>query len=166
MKKNTPSISVIIATFNSAETLKRTLSDIRKQIYPQGKIEIILGDGGSTDKTLELAKKFNAKVTKIPSKLQHAEYNRGVAFNKAKNELALILDHDNFLPSKEWLHQMVEPLIKHPEVVAVETCFYHYSKKYKIMDRYFSLFGCSEPLPYFLKKADRMPWGTKKWTLN
>src|SRR5258708_39702161 len=34
------------------------------------------------------------------------------------------------------------------------------------MDRYFSLFGCSEPLPYFIKKADRMPWGTKKWTLN
>ena len=150
-----PSISVCIATYNSGKTLNECLKLIRSQDYPQGKIEIILGDGGSIDETLKIAKKYNAKVIKIPPKKQHAEYNRGVAFNMAKGEFALILDHDNFLPSKNWLTEMVEPLQDNPKMVAATTQYYHYSKKDKILDRYFALFGTSEPLPYFLKKADR-----------
>lgn len=161
-----PSISVVIATYNSAKTLKRTLKDIRLQDYPQPKIEIVLGDGGSSDDTLKLAKDYKAKVIKVPPHLQHAEYNRGVAFNKAKNELALILDHDNFLPHKKWLQKMIKPLVENKQIIAVQTCFYDYRRNYGLMDRYFALFGTSEPLPYFLHKADRMPWGDNNWTLQ
>ncbi len=158
-----PTISVVTPTFNSGKTLARCLKLVRTQDYPQNKIEIILGDGGSTDNTLEISKKYNAKVIKIPSDLQHAEYNRGVAYNKAKNDLVLILDHDNFLPYKNWLRDMIRPFLENPKVVATTTLHYHYDKKYKLMDRYFALFGASEPLPYFLKKADRMPWTEKAW---
>lgn len=162
---NLPSISVCIATYNSAKTLDRCLRLVRKQTYPQEKIEVVLGDGGSIDGTLDIAKKYGARVVSIPKEKQHAEYNRGVAFNSAKGELALILDHDNFLPSKNWLRQMVEPLLRHKEVVASSTCYYHYSKELDLMDRYFALFGTSEPLPFFLHKADRMLQYSKKWNL-
>lgn len=151
----TPTISVCIATFNSEKTIERCLKLVRSQTYPQSKIEIILGDGGSTDGTYRIAKKYKAKVIKIPKEKQHAEYNRGVAFNAASGELALIIDHDNFLPSQQWLSRMVAPLLANPKMVAATTQYYHYSKSYKIMDRYFALFGTSEPLPYFLGKADR-----------
>lgn len=161
-----PTISVVMPTFNSAKTLDRCLKLVRTQDYPQKKIEIILGDGGSTDNTLEIARKYNAKVIKIPPNKQHAEYNRGVAYNKAKEELVLILDHDNFMPYSNWLKDMVEPFLDNSEIVASNTCYYHYSRKFKLMDRYFALFGTSEPLPYFLHKADRMPWKTKKWILS
>lgn len=160
-----PTISVIIATFNSGKLLDRCLSLVRNQNYPQDKIEIVLGDGGSTDSTQEIAKKYKARVITIPKQKQHAEYNRGMAFNKAKGELALILDHDNFLPYKDWLKDMVKPLLENKDVVAVNTCYYKYEKNYDLMDRYFALYGTSEPLPYFLKKADRMPFGINKWTL-
>lgn len=161
----TPSISVCIATFNSGKTLDRCLSDIRSQNYPQNKIEIILGDGGSTDDTFKIAKKYKARVINVPSDKQHAEYNRGVAYNAAKGDLVLIVDHDNFLPSKNWLRDMVAPLLENPKMVATTTCFYHYDKKFALMDRYFALYGASEPLPYFLGKADRMIWGSKSWNL-
>src|SRR3989344_6389352 len=164
--KKLPTISVCVATFNSGKTLDRCLRLVRGQKYPQSKVEIILGDGGSTDNTHIIAKKYKAKVFKISPEKQHAEYNRGVAFNKANGELALILDHDNFLPSKNWLRDMVMPLIKHPEAVAATTCYYHYNKSYDVMDRYFALFGTSEPLPYFLHKADRMPQYSKSWSLK
>ena len=88
-----------------------------------------------------------------------------MAFNHAKNELALILDHDNFLPDKKWLKDMVDPLIENREIVAVSTCYYKYDEKYDLMDRYFALFGSSEPLPYFLGKNDRMPYEYKGWKL-
>src|SRR3989344_3878642 len=160
-----PSISVCVATYNSDKTLDRCLSKVRLQNYPQQKIEIILGDGGSTDKTLAIAKKYNAKVLRIPRNKQHAEYNRGVAFNKAKSEFVLIIDHDNFLPNKSWLRDMVNPLLRHKDVVASSTCYYHYDKNYDLLDRYFALFGTSEPSPYFLRKADRMNQISRSWSL-
>ncbi|MCS7092239.1 MAG: hypothetical protein NZM26_02725 [Patescibacteria group bacterium] len=60
---------------------------------------------------------------------------------------------------------MVKPLIEDPEIVATTTCYYHYDRNFSLMDRYFALFGTSEPLPFYLNKADRMMWGEKKWTL-
>jgi len=166
MKSSTPSISVAIATYNSGKTLERCLRLIRSQNYPQENIEIILGDGGSKDDTKEIAKKYKAKVIKVPENKQHAEYNRGVAFNAGMGELSLIIDHDNFLPDKNWLKEMVKPLKDDKEIVASSTCYYHYSKSYDLMDRYFALFGTSEPLPYYLKKADRMPQTVKDWELS
>lgn len=166
MNKQLPTISVVIATYNSNKTLDRCLRLLRSQNYPQEKIEIILGDGGSTDGSLGTAKRYNARVIHIPPNKQNAEYNRGVAYNKAKMELVLILDHDNFMTSKSWLKQMTKPFLENPKIVASNTCYYHYSKKYDLMDRYFALFGTSEPLPYFLHKADRMPQTSKKWSLS
>lgn len=166
MMKKWPTISVVTATYNSGKTLDECLRLVREQDYPQDKIEIVLGDGGSTDNTFSIAKKYKAKVIKIPKDKQHAEYNRGVAFNKAKGELALILDHDNFIPYKTWLQDMVTPLLENPKMIAVETCFYDYNRSYSLLDRYFALFGTSEPLPFYLKKADRMPQTSKTWTLS
>jgi glycosyltransferase involved in cell wall biosynthesis len=159
-----PAVSVVIPTFNSEKTLDRCLRLVRSQKYPSP-IEIVLGDGGSTDTTLAIAKKHKAKVIKIPPSEQRSEYNRGVAFNAAKNEFVLVIDHDNFLPYQTWLQDMVTPLLNHPKMVATETSYYHYDKKYSLIDRYFALYGTSEPLPYYLGKADRMPQTSKNWSL-
>lgn len=159
-----PSVSVVIATYNSGRTLDRCLRLVRSQEYP-APIEIILGDGGSTDNTRKIAQKYQAKVMKIPSEKQHSEYNRGVAFNIAKNELVLIIDHDNFLPYKDWLKDMAKPLIENPKMVATETAYYHYDRSYSLIDRYFALYGTSEPIPFYLGKADRMSQISKKWSL-
>lgn len=163
--KKYPSVSVVIATFNSGRTLEKCLSKVRSQNYPQSKIEILLGDGGSTDNTFQIAKKYKAKIIKIPKDRQNAEYNRGTAFNKAKNELVLILDHDNFMTTKNYLWELVDPLLKHTEVVASESCYYHYSRKYSLLDRYYALFGTIEPVPFYFGKADKMMQTSKKWNL-
>ena len=161
-----PSISVVIATFNSGKTLAKCLSLVRSQKYPQSKIEILLGDGGSTDHTVEIAKKYKAIIVKIPTKKQNAEFNRGTAFNRAKKELVLILDHDNFMTSKHYLQDLVQPLIDHPEVVASESCYYHYDRRYSLLDRYYALFGTIEPVPFYFGKADKMMQTSKKWNLH
>lgn len=58
-----PSISVVIPTYNSERTLTECLENILQQDYPRAKIEIIIADGGSRDRTLEIARKY--KVDKI-----------------------------------------------------------------------------------------------------
>ena len=54
-----PTISVITPTFNSKSTIEKCLTSVRKQNYPQNKIEIILIDGGSIDDTKKITKNFS-----------------------------------------------------------------------------------------------------------
>lgn len=166
MKNKLPSISVITPTYDkSLEVLDICLKNVREQNYPQDKIEIILGHGGTEKKIKPIAKKYNAKYILIQKNVQNAEYNRGVAFNKAKNELVLILDHDNFMPTRNFLLEYVKPFLKDKNVVAVESCYYHYDRSFPLMERYFALFGVLDPIPYYLGKADRMRQDSKKWNL-
>lgn len=164
--KKLPTISIVTASYDGAiNTLTKCLSIVRKQNYPQNKIEIILGHGGEKKVIDPIAKEYRAKYVIIPPKKQNAEYNRGVAFNKAKNELVLILDHDNYMPTRNFLREYVQPFLDNEDVVAAESCYYHYSKDMSLMDRYFALIGALDPMVYYFGKTDRMRWGQKEWNL-
>ena len=56
-----PSISVVIPSWNQGRFIDRTLLSILKQDYP-GSIEIIVSDGGSTDETVEVLKKYGDRL--------------------------------------------------------------------------------------------------------
>jgi len=53
-------ISIVIPTFQEEKRLPRTLDSIIKRLTLP--YELIISDGNSTDRTLELAKPFNAKI--------------------------------------------------------------------------------------------------------
>ncbi|HCL7215454.1 TPA: glycosyltransferase, partial [Escherichia coli] len=75
---NTPLVSIIIATFNSELDIANCLQSVINQSYKY--IEIIIMDGGSSDKTLDIAKSFKDERIIIVS-----ENDRGIydAWNKA-----------------------------------------------------------------------------------
>ncbi len=165
-KINLPTISVVIPTYDgSLETLEDCLKRLRQQDYPQSKIEVIFGHGGKKQTIEPIAKKFNAKFKLIPPAIQNAEYNRGVAFNQATKDLVLILDHDNLMPTNNYLNEIVEPFLEINDLVAVESCYFHYSKQYSPLDRYYALIGTLDPIPYYLGKADRLSQSSNKWNL-
>lgn len=153
-----PSVSIVIASYNSDRTIERTLKSIRMQKYPQEKLEIILADGGSKDNTREIAAKYNVKFISIDPKKQNAEYNKSVGLHKAKNELVAFIDHDNVLPHSLWMKKMVLPLSIDPDIVGVETLRYHYDPTTSLLDRYFALFGAGDPLVWYLGRADRLSY--------
>jgi len=81
-------ISVVLATFNEEENLAICLESI-KNIAD----EIIVVDGSSTDKTIEVAKKFGAKVVKTDNPpIFHI--NKQKALNLATKDWILQLDAD------------------------------------------------------------------------
>lgn len=147
-----PRVSFAIATFNSSRTLEKCLSSIRSQNYPNN-IEIVIGDGGSTDKTLLICKKHKARVISIPEKKQNAEYNKGVAANGARHEILVMVDHDNILPDKDWLKKMVLPLVEDPKIFGAGVLRFTYDKKMTFLDRYFALIGGTDPIPVFFNKS-------------
>lgn len=147
-----PSVSVAIATRNSERTLSLCLESVRSQDYPS-QIEIVLADGGSVDRTLEIAKKFNAKVLNVPEEKQNAEYNKGVAVNEAKNDLILMIDHDNILPHNKWLQNMIRPLVEDKDIFGAGVLRFNYDKKMSLIDRYSALLGGTDPVPFFFNKS-------------
>lgn len=163
--KKLPSVSFCIATFNAERTLERCLKSVVDQDYPKEKVEIIIADGGSKDKTLSIAKRYGARIIDVKKDVQGAEYNKSVAINEAKNDFLAEIDQDNILPHRKWLSKMVNPLLRDKEIIAVEPLRYAYRKDSELLDRYFALFGVNDPLPYYLGKADRLSYHSDKYTL-
>lgn len=160
-----PSISIILATFNSEDSIKECLDSLFFQDYPKEKIELIIADGGSKDKTLSIISKYKHKLVKIPEGKQEAEYNKGVALSHAKNEIILFIDHDNVMPHKSWLKKMVKPLIENEGISGVEVLRFAYRPKDNILDRYFALIGGVDPVPYYLGKDARLSYAFDKYNL-
>lgn len=164
-KPDWPSVSFAIATRNSERTLALCLSSIKAQDYP-AKIEIVLADGGSKDQTLQIAEKFNARVIRVPENKQNAEYNKGVAVNAAKNDILVMIDHDNILPHPGWLRKMINPILEDNEIFGTGVLRFHYDKKMSLIDRYSALLGGTDPVPFFLNKSAHQSYLYDKFHLR
>lgn len=89
MQSKNPIISVIITTKNSAKTLKTLLESINNQTYK--KVEIVVVDNKSTDKTIAIARKYTKKVYNIGPE-RSAQRNYGA--KKALGKYVVFLDSD------------------------------------------------------------------------
>lgn len=157
-----PSISFVIPTFNSERVLDRCLESIRMQDYPADKIEIIIVDAGSTDKTLEITKKY--KVDKVlDNPLQTGEAGKSVGIDASTNEIIALVDSDNLLDGREWLRKMVKPF-ENPEIVSSEVLYWTYRRDDSLIDRYCALTGINDPICLFLGNYDRYSYLSGKWT--
>ena len=84
-------LSVVIITHNEEANLGRTLESV-KPLVADGKGEIIVVDSGSTDRTVEIANSFSAKVFVEEWKGYAAQKNS--AIDKATGDWILSLDAD------------------------------------------------------------------------
>ena len=84
-------LSVVIITFNEEANIGRTLQSVQP-LVADGKGEIIVVDSGSTDRTVEIAKSFGAKVFVEEWKGFAAQKNS--AIDKAQGNWILSLDAD------------------------------------------------------------------------
>jgi glycosyltransferase involved in cell wall biosynthesis len=84
-------LSVVIITYNEEANIGRTLASVQP-LVADGKGEIIVVDSGSTDRTVEIAKSFGAKVFVEEWKGYAAQKNS--AIGKATGDWILSLDAD------------------------------------------------------------------------
>ena len=84
-------LSVVIITYNEEANIARTLASVQP-LVADGKGEIIVVDSGSTDRTVEIAKSYGAKVFIEEWKGYAAQKNS--AIDKASGDWILSLDAD------------------------------------------------------------------------
>ena len=85
-------ISVVILTFNEEIHIERCLKNITDWAG-----EIFIVDSYSTDKTLEIAKKYGAQICQHPFQNQAEQFNWALDNLDIKNEWVLRLDADEYL---------------------------------------------------------------------
>ncbi|MBI9030487.1 glycosyltransferase family 2 protein [bacterium] len=156
-----PSLSIVIPTYNSSRTLSDCLQSIHEQDYPKDKIEIIIADAGSSDGTVEIARKYTDKI--YPNPLKTGEAGKAVGVKHATGKIIALIDSDNILPENDWLFQMIVPF-SDAEIVGTEPLYYTYRKEDGLITRYCALIGMNDPLCMFMGNYDRMNLITGKWT--
>lgn len=93
--KNNPLVSIITATLNSKDTIEETICSVLNQNYKN--LEYIVIDGGSTDGTLEIVKKYEPRISKLVSEPDRGKYdamNKGIELSSG--EIVGILNSDDF----------------------------------------------------------------------
>jgi len=141
-------VSIIIATYNAEKYISECLSSIFT--LPQMPIEVVVVDGGSTDRTMELISSFQSKQLKVssgPDKGIYDAMNKGIA-----------------LAQGQWLYFMGADdrlLTGFGELIA------------KLADQDTIYYGNSQPIfedipvdPYGLLQGEFSPYRLAKYCMN
>ena len=108
-------ISIITVVYNAVATIEQTILSVVKQDYSN--IEYIIVDGGSTDGTLDIVKKYEEKIALWLSEPDYGIYdamNKGLTY--ATGDYIYYLGADDCLLAPNSISQVVSFLQDNPEV--------------------------------------------------
>jgi glycosyltransferase involved in cell wall biosynthesis len=101
-----PLVTVITVVFNGAATLEDTIRSVIAQTY--GNIEYIVVDGGSTDATPDILRKYEGNIDYWVSETDAGIYdamNKGIAL--ARGDYIGMLNSDDFFASRSTVEKIV-----------------------------------------------------------
>lgn len=103
-------VSIVIRTFNEERYLEELLLSIATQNRDRYDIEVVIVDSGSTDRTLELARKYECNI--IPIKKEDFTFGRSLNYGcQAANGDFLAFISGHCIPCDEqWVNNLVSPL--------------------------------------------------------
>ncbi len=110
-----PLVSVLIDTYNHERFIRKAITSVLEQDFPEFHREIIVVDDGSTDRTSEIIRSFEPRLRYIrkPNGGQASAFNAGVP--ECRGEIIAFLDGDDYwLPGK--LSRVTEVLANNPAV--------------------------------------------------
>jgi len=127
-----PKISIITPSYNQAKFLERTIISVLNQNYPN--LEYIIIDGGSTDGSVEIIKKYEKYLyywVSEPDKGQTDALNKGLKISSG-DILAFQNSDDIYLP--DTFKTISRNFLLNPEVGVVYGDFLHIDENDNILD--------------------------------
>jgi len=103
-------VSIVIRSKNEEKYIGNVLDMIYKQSYQ--KFEIIVVDSGSTDKTIEIAKRYNARVFEIKPEDFTYGYALNYGFERAKGKYVVCLSAHAIPVNQGWLGALLSNLVE------------------------------------------------------
>ncbi|MBC8206612.1 MAG: glycosyltransferase [Kiritimatiellales bacterium] len=125
--KHGAKVSFIIPVFNEEHHLPGCLNSISAQTYPHDRIEVVVADGGSADRTLELAEKWASEQSILMKRVDNprriAEFGKAEALKVSDGDFIVLLDADNRLCDPDWLSKALRAFDLFPDMFGFESCY-------------------------------------------
>jgi cellulose synthase/poly-beta-1,6-N-acetylglucosamine synthase-like glycosyltransferase len=116
-----PMVSVVVPIYNGEADLPELINCLLSQTYPQDRVEFLLVDNNSSDRTFTLLKQSAESCPIIhvfsENQIQSSYAARNAGIRAAKGEIVAFTDADCH-PQPQWLHSLIQPFIN-PDVVLV-----------------------------------------------
>ncbi len=117
-----PMVSVVIPIYNGEADLPDLLNCLLSQTYPKDRVEYLLVDNNSSDRTLSLLNTAakNCPITIRPlseNQIQSSYAARNTGIRAARGEIMVFTDAD-CRPQPQWLNALIQPFVN-LEVVIV-----------------------------------------------
>jgi len=134
-------ISIVIAAYNAAETIKKAVKSVLEQNFPPDDFEVVVVNDGSTDNTLNVLQKFGDKIKIINQENQGAVPAANKGFREATGDYVIKLDADDaFEP--DILKEMAEVLDTNSQIDFVYSDYYEQNQnKTKLVSTKHNLFN-------------------------
>jgi len=121
-------ISIITVSYNSAKTIETTFMSVLQQTYSN--IEYIVIDGGSTDNTLKIAKKYSEIITVLVSEQDNGLYdamNKGISL--ATGDVIGLINSDDLFCDPDALNKVAKVFKKNKNLDSIYADLFYVSQQ-------------------------------------
>ena len=99
--------SIITVSYNSSKYIEQTINSVINQTYEN--IEYIIVDGGSTDGSVDIIRKYSSSISKFicePDKNMYDAINKGLKISSG--DYISILNSDDYMVNKNTIYEIVK----------------------------------------------------------
>jgi glycosyltransferase involved in cell wall biosynthesis len=158
-----PKISIITPSYNQGNYIEKTILSVLNQNYSN--LEYIIIDGGSTDNTIDILRKYSDRLTywvSEPDRGQSHALNKG--FEKATGDIIAWINSDDWYNDNVF-HAIADHFAANKTEVVIGNCTMIYENaslnfvdrpgvvKFRRMLRYWQNFFCPPQPAIFFKKS-------------
>lgn len=130
--KKFPKISIVTAVYNGADFIEQTIKSVLEQNYPN--LEYIIVDGGSTDGTTEIIRKYSDKLAWWVSEKDDGLYSAvQKGFEHSTGEIMAWINSDDYY-SKHCFKTVAEIFSENSKIEWLTGFSIHYDEKDRIID--------------------------------
>jgi len=104
-----PSVSVVVPVFNEEKSIQACIDSLLNQKYDAARVEIIVVDNGSTDRSTKILAGFGQKLNLLHEDRRGPAAARNSGIAAATGEVIAFTDAD-CVASKDWLTELIPPL--------------------------------------------------------